>query len=221
MQPSLAARPVVWAYDHALRLYPPPDALVLADSAPGAFSLAHGGVAALNPGAFADEPAYLVFSPAANTAEVRRVDPAAAALAAAARARAVAAAAAAAAEAAAEEADGGETDAVAAGKSAPRDAAAANSAAKCTAAKGPVVKQTKITLAFEAKGTAPASPSPSARMEEDGADVSGADADVDVDMTQTNDEPTLTAWGDDKKTNEATLGAAADDEMALDGVLAC
>ena len=35
---SLGARPVVWGYDHALRLYPAPDALVLADSAPGAYS---------------------------------------------------------------------------------------------------------------------------------------------------------------------------------------
>ncbi len=36
MQVPLEAQPVHWAWDHALALYPIPDALVLADAAPAA-----------------------------------------------------------------------------------------------------------------------------------------------------------------------------------------
>ena len=45
----LAARPVHWAYDHALQLYPLPHALVLADASAGQEEFQHEGCVVFNP----------------------------------------------------------------------------------------------------------------------------------------------------------------------------
>ena len=198
--PPSRRAPVVGAYDRARRR---PRA-ALADSA-GAFA-AHGGVAALNPGGFADEPVFARGQHGRGAPSTRVV-------------RAAAAAPRAAAAAAAAEPRRGRGRRGRRTRGAPRGG---GPRAKRAAAKGPVVKQTKITFAFGSKDAVPASPTPSAGVEEDGADgadLSDADVDADVDMAHTDDP---TAWADDaEETGEAGLGAAADDDaMALDGVLA-
>jgi DNA polymerase epsilon subunit 2 len=58
----LAARPVFWNYDHALRLYPPPDALVLADSVEP-FEWTLGSTCAFNPGSFGGDQSFVVYAP--------------------------------------------------------------------------------------------------------------------------------------------------------------
>jgi len=61
-------RPVYWNADHALRLYPLPDALVLADSA-DPYEHHYAGVRALNPGSFGRDGAFVVYYPARGEGE--------------------------------------------------------------------------------------------------------------------------------------------------------
>ena len=61
----LSVRPLYWAYDHALRLSPSPDALVVAeDSDP--YVRTYNGVTVFCPGNFGSEGSFAVYSPVAG-----------------------------------------------------------------------------------------------------------------------------------------------------------
>ncbi|KAK9812075.1 hypothetical protein WJX73_003331 [Symbiochloris irregularis] len=64
----LEAQPVYWQYDSALHLYPLPDALILADSAPMASHTNHG-CACLNPGS-ASAGTFAAYMPGAREVEL-------------------------------------------------------------------------------------------------------------------------------------------------------
>jgi DNA polymerase epsilon subunit 2 len=55
--------PVYWNYDHALSLYPLPDALVLAGDASSAYHEVYGGCDVIHPGSLAGQGSYAVYSP--------------------------------------------------------------------------------------------------------------------------------------------------------------
>ena len=64
----MSVRPVHWAYDHALRLWPPPDVLLLAESYEQ-YSWQYEGVRVCNPGSFLSSPDFMMYAPATrNTA---------------------------------------------------------------------------------------------------------------------------------------------------------
>ncbi|KAI7871797.1 DNA polymerase alpha/epsilon subunit B-domain-containing protein [Spinellus fusiger] len=50
---SMSIRPIYWAYDHALRLYPLPQTLILADQCAN-YGASYGGTHCINPGSFPD-----------------------------------------------------------------------------------------------------------------------------------------------------------------------
>jgi DNA polymerase epsilon subunit 2 len=61
-------RPIYWNHDHALRMYPLPDALVLADSV-DPYEHKYAGVHALNPGSFGNDGAFVIYYPARGESE--------------------------------------------------------------------------------------------------------------------------------------------------------
>lgn len=67
-----AAKPVTWGLDHAMRLFPLPDILVLADHADN-YQYDYKGCTALNPGSFSSDFSFVVYSPAAGSIEFSRV----------------------------------------------------------------------------------------------------------------------------------------------------
>lgn len=69
----LAARPIYWAHDHALRLYPLPDVLILADRTEQ-YQWRYEDTAVLNPGAFAADFSFVVYRPATRETEFSRID---------------------------------------------------------------------------------------------------------------------------------------------------
>jgi DNA polymerase epsilon subunit 2 len=68
---TMEKRPIYWNYDHALRLYPLPDVLVLADCV-DQYEWPYEGVKALNPGTFAHDYSFVVYFPAQDKAEFSR-----------------------------------------------------------------------------------------------------------------------------------------------------
>mmetsp|Transcript_21937 Transcript_21937/g.33831 ORF Transcript_21937/g.33831 Transcript_21937/m.33831 type:complete len:584 (-) Transcript_21937:125-1876(-) len=60
---SLSLAPIYWEYDHALRLYPSPNALILADDSAPRFNTKYNDVVVANPGSFARDAAFLVLNP--------------------------------------------------------------------------------------------------------------------------------------------------------------
>jgi|TARA_B110000305_G_scaffold229227_1_gene279984 DNA polymerase epsilon subunit 2 len=58
----IGTNPVYWEYDHALRLYPPPDALVVGDSV-AQHVLSYDGCTAMNPGSFVQDWNFVVYRP--------------------------------------------------------------------------------------------------------------------------------------------------------------
>lgn len=59
----LLSSPVFWQYDHALRLYPLPDALILADNKVDQFNRICVGSDVMNPGSFALDGGFIVYTP--------------------------------------------------------------------------------------------------------------------------------------------------------------
>lgn len=55
-------RPTYWTYEHAMRIYPLPDALILADSV-DQFEWQHHGCDVVNPGSFATDFSFVVYKP--------------------------------------------------------------------------------------------------------------------------------------------------------------
>mmetsp|Transcript_33642 Transcript_33642/g.76076 ORF Transcript_33642/g.76076 Transcript_33642/m.76076 type:complete len:410 (+) Transcript_33642:176-1405(+) len=68
----LSVRPVHWAHDHALRLYPAPSMLVLADRS-DQFSWRYEDCLAINPGSFPTDFSFVVYRPASDEIEFSRI----------------------------------------------------------------------------------------------------------------------------------------------------
>jgi len=68
----LRVNPVYWQYDHALRLYPLPDVVVLADFY-DQYHWCYEECVALNPGSFPTEFSFVVYRPATRGTEFSRV----------------------------------------------------------------------------------------------------------------------------------------------------
>ena len=69
---DLEHAPISWPYDHALRLFPQPDVLIIADSCP-AWAEKYMGCCAFNPGQFGISGTFIRYFPAESKAEVRSV----------------------------------------------------------------------------------------------------------------------------------------------------
>ncbi len=65
----LDRRPVYWNHDHALRMYPLPDQLILADCV-DPYEHRYAGVHAANPGSFAQDGAFMAYYPARGEKEL-------------------------------------------------------------------------------------------------------------------------------------------------------
>lgn len=65
-------QPVYWDYDHAMRLYPLPDVLILADDC-DEYHWTYEGCAVFNPGSFPRETGFSVYHPATQDTEVSRI----------------------------------------------------------------------------------------------------------------------------------------------------
>ncbi|KAJ1460153.1 DNA polymerase alpha/epsilon subunit B-domain-containing protein [Pelagophyceae sp. CCMP2097] len=65
--------PTNWEHDHALRLYPPPDALAIADASAPQFDAVYEQCSVFNPGSFARDGAFVVFKPANCSVEASQV----------------------------------------------------------------------------------------------------------------------------------------------------
>ncbi len=72
----LTTRPVHWNTEHALRLYPLPDLLVLGDRVEH-FNWSHYGCSCVNPACFALDQSFVVYHPASGKVDFSRVDRAA------------------------------------------------------------------------------------------------------------------------------------------------
>ena len=59
----LVCAPIFWQYDHALRLYPVPDALVVGDGQVDQFNRTCVGCDVMNPGSFASDFNFVVYTP--------------------------------------------------------------------------------------------------------------------------------------------------------------
>jgi DNA polymerase epsilon subunit 2 len=69
----LTSQPVYWELDHALRLGPTPDTIILAEEQ-DPYTTEYNGCVVANPGNFAADTAFLVYRPSARTAEISYVD---------------------------------------------------------------------------------------------------------------------------------------------------
>eukprot|EP00850_Spirogloea_muscicola_P010866 SM000065S20215 [mRNA] locus=s65:288301:292052:- [translate_table: standard] len=68
----LSTQPVFWDFDHALRLYPAPHTLVLADRA-GQQQFTCDGIVTFNPGSFANDGTFVAYRPATRQPELSQV----------------------------------------------------------------------------------------------------------------------------------------------------
>ncbi|KAJ8599901.1 hypothetical protein CTAYLR_002824 [Chrysophaeum taylorii] len=72
---SLNIQPVQSDFDHALRLYPPPNALALADDTAPRFDTVYENCAVFNPGNFAQDGAFVLYDPLTCKVDSSRVPP--------------------------------------------------------------------------------------------------------------------------------------------------
>eukprot|EP00557_Chaetoceros_sp_GSL56_P007669 CAMPEP_0176503636 /NCGR_PEP_ID=MMETSP0200_2-20121128/15474_1 /TAXON_ID=947934 /ORGANISM="Chaetoceros sp., Strain GSL56" /LENGTH=592 /DNA_ID=CAMNT_0017902951 /DNA_START=200 /DNA_END=1978 /DNA_ORIENTATION=- len=70
----LSSLPIYWNYDHLLRLYPPPDAIILGDKTAEAYFETYGDCDVMNPGAFHTDGSFLAFSPVDMSSGTRKAD---------------------------------------------------------------------------------------------------------------------------------------------------
>ncbi|KAJ2552087.1 DNA-directed DNA polymerase epsilon, subunit B [Coemansia sp. RSA 1933] len=69
-------RPVYWAYDHAMRVYPVPDVLILADRF-DSYAVHYEGAQCINPGSFsAGDFSFFMYYPASRSAQYSKIPPA-------------------------------------------------------------------------------------------------------------------------------------------------
>jgi len=69
-----SALPVYWKHDHLMRLYPPPDAIILGDKSTEAYYETYMDCDVMNPGAFHTNGEFLVFRPVDMTSGERKGD---------------------------------------------------------------------------------------------------------------------------------------------------
>lgn len=70
----MATRPIYWAFDHAMRLYPLPDMIICADKY-DPYNIPHSGTNVLNPGSFArNDYCFKVYWPASREIEDSKID---------------------------------------------------------------------------------------------------------------------------------------------------
>lgn len=70
----LSSLPIYWNYDHLLRLYPPPDAIILGDKTAEDYYETYGDCNVMNPGAFHTDGSFLVFRPVDTSSGARKAD---------------------------------------------------------------------------------------------------------------------------------------------------
>lgn len=70
---ALGISPVLPQYDHALRLYPPPHALALADDSTPPFITVYDDCHCFNPGSFARDGTFLVYDPISGRCDASKV----------------------------------------------------------------------------------------------------------------------------------------------------
>lgn len=68
----LTSQPIYWQFDHALRLFPLPDAIVLADSNLDSFCQSYLGCTAMNPGSISNSE-FLVYDPVRDSVELCQI----------------------------------------------------------------------------------------------------------------------------------------------------
>lgn len=68
----LTSRPIHWRFDHALRLYPMPDVVVLADHTEQ-YNWRYEDCLVLNPGSFPTDSSFVVYRPSTFETEFSRV----------------------------------------------------------------------------------------------------------------------------------------------------
>lgn len=73
----LSECPIYWQHDHALRLYPPPDALIMGDCSADKNVTKYGGCDTMNPGQFHMDFSFLAYKPFDTVQEDRTVQSAA------------------------------------------------------------------------------------------------------------------------------------------------
>lgn len=69
----LSVRPTIWNYDHALRLFPTPHVLAIADRVE-CYVCKYGGALGVNPGSFATDFSFTVYLPAERRAQQCSID---------------------------------------------------------------------------------------------------------------------------------------------------
>ncbi|KAJ2805527.1 DNA-directed DNA polymerase epsilon, subunit B [Coemansia guatemalensis] len=68
-------RPIYWAYDHAMRVYPIPDLLILADRF-DPYSVNYEGCHCINPGSFSGgEQSFFMYYPVSRTSQYSKIPP--------------------------------------------------------------------------------------------------------------------------------------------------
>jgi hypothetical protein len=70
----MASLPIYWNYDHLLRLYPPPDGIILGDKTAEAYYETYGDCDVMNPGAFHTDGSFQVFRPVDMSSGTRKSD---------------------------------------------------------------------------------------------------------------------------------------------------
>jgi DNA polymerase epsilon subunit 2 len=70
----LASRPVLWAHDHALWLFPSPHLVVVADKVDG-YTFRYGATTGMNPGSFGADLSFAVYLPAEKKSQQCTLDP--------------------------------------------------------------------------------------------------------------------------------------------------
>jgi DNA polymerase epsilon subunit 2 len=71
----LVSRPLLWAHDHAMWLFPSPHLVVIADKVEG-YTFSYGSTTGLNPGSFGSDLSFVVYLPAERKSQQCTLDPA-------------------------------------------------------------------------------------------------------------------------------------------------
>ncbi|XP_042434279.1 DNA polymerase epsilon subunit B-like [Zingiber officinale] len=69
----LTVQPIIWNYDHCLRLYPTPHMIVLADKSEQK-SFKYTGITCVNPGSFSSDNSFAVYRPCTQEVELSALD---------------------------------------------------------------------------------------------------------------------------------------------------
>lgn len=70
----LVSRPLLWAHDHAMWLFPSPHLVVVADKVEG-YTFTYGSTTGMNPGSFGSDLSFVVYQPAERKSQQCTLDP--------------------------------------------------------------------------------------------------------------------------------------------------